>query len=114
MKVFKKVLEFLYTDTVSLSLELAPNVLVASDFYNLPALFSHCERLLESSVTASNVLFYYTEFCDLYNAHALKAASLRFILAHFDSIRHSREFVKLLPSQRQVQTRMRGRLYRSN
>ena len=54
-------MQFLYTDSVDISLELCLELLGASTQFSLDLLKSLCERILEQSISVENVgmLFYF-------------------------------------------------------
>ena len=82
--VFKKVLEYLYTDSVhDVSLDLGIQLLIASEQFMLDRLKSICEDLIRHDIDVNNVLGILVA-AYRHNANCLKGIALDFVLRHLN------------------------------
>lgn len=83
--VFLQMLEFLYSDSVDITLDSAMELLRAADRFAIDRLKRLCEHVMLSSInidTAPQILL----AADIHNADALRERCLGFILHHFDEV----------------------------
>jgi hypothetical protein len=67
---------------------MTPELLAASNQYNLPALFKKCEMSLCSSINIANVTTYFL-IAYLHEASKLKQMSMWFIIDNYEQIKGS-------------------------
>jgi len=83
--VFLKVLEFLYTDTVSnATLDMGIHPMVASELFMLDRLKGICEDVIRGEITVDNVISILIA-SHQHNALGLKEIALEFILRHLSA-----------------------------
>ncbi|PRP88317.1 regulator of chromosome condensation (RCC1)-like protein [Planoprotostelium fungivorum] len=92
--VFLAMVEFLYSDGVEISLENCLDLMGAATLFSLDLLRSLCERILEQSVSASNVCWIFAG-SDRFKATRLRDICLSFIVKNFDQVTKSRSFEEL-------------------
>ncbi|GBG28284.1 Kelch domain-containing protein 10 [Hondaea fermentalgiana] len=92
--VFRAVVEYLYTDAVEVTPELAVPLLVASERYILPRLKSLCEVAIFKSITPVNCVQILLQ-AYMYNADSLKNICLDFIVDNIVALRATPEFQEL-------------------
>lgn len=92
--IILSILEYLYTDRVDISLEDAMELFVAADQFCIPRLKTMCEKKMLESITIDSAanLFY---LADVHSANCLKAKTLQFILAHFESVSKTPTFEEM-------------------
>ena len=84
-EIFILFLEFLYSDAVEVTLDVAMELFQTADRFGVDRLKTICEMMMLSAISvesAAQILL----AADLYNAELLRERCLRFILAHFDSV----------------------------
>eukprot|EP00512_Aurantiochytrium_limacinum_P009530 CAMPEP_0171543530 /NCGR_PEP_ID=MMETSP0960-20121227/2984_1 /TAXON_ID=87120 /ORGANISM="Aurantiochytrium limacinum, Strain ATCCMYA-1381" /LENGTH=830 /DNA_ID=CAMNT_0012091213 /DNA_START=307 /DNA_END=2799 /DNA_ORIENTATION=- len=93
-EVFRAVIEYLYTDSVDITSELAVPLLIASERYILPRLKSLCEESIFKSISPSNCVHILLQ-AYMYNAESLKTICLDFIVDNIVALRSTPEFQEL-------------------
>lgn len=95
--IFLLILEYLYTDHVTVLLEDAMELFVAADKFCIPRLKSICEKTMLESITIDTAanLFYLADF---HSALCLKTKSLKFILTHFENVSKTPTFEEMARS----------------
>ncbi|XP_058748626.1 ARM REPEAT PROTEIN INTERACTING WITH ABF2-like isoform X1 [Vicia villosa] len=83
--VFELMMRFIYTGTVEVDLEVAPDLLKAADQYLLDGLKRICESVISKDISVENVSLMYV-MSDTYNATTLKYSCILFILEQFDNL----------------------------
>jgi len=84
-KTFELLVEYLYTDDITIPDEQALPLLALADEYVVPRLKKKCEIFLINSLKIDNVLDIYA-FANLYNAESLKVACNQFFIDNFCAI----------------------------
>lgn len=74
-----------FAGNAKISHELAEDLLVAADKYDMPRLRRHCEELLTDGLTADNVAETLI-FADCYSFHRLRSAAADFLLKNFHQV----------------------------
>ena len=93
--VFLKMLEFLYTDSVTdITPQLAVPLLIASERYLLERLKGLCEDSIQKSITEANVVSIFMA-AHQHNAAGLKEICLDFITANLEEVKHTQGFHEL-------------------
>ncbi|CAI8614194.1 unnamed protein product [Vicia faba] len=83
--VFELMMRFIYTGTVDVDLDVAPDLLKAADQYLLDGLKRICESVISEDISVENVSLMYV-MSDTYNATSLKYSCILFILEQFDNL----------------------------
>ncbi|KAI5426685.1 hypothetical protein KIW84_032206, partial [Lathyrus oleraceus] len=83
--VFELMMRFIYTGTVDVDLDVAPDLLKAADQYLLDGLKRICESVISEDISVENVSLMYM-MSDTYNATSLKYSCILFILEQFDKL----------------------------
>ncbi|KAK2648303.1 hypothetical protein Ddye_015792 [Dipteronia dyeriana] len=84
--VFELMMRFIYTGSVDVNTEIAPDLLRAADQYLLEGLKRLCEFAIAQDITVENVPLMY-ELSEAYNATTLRQSCILFILDQFDELR---------------------------
>eukprot|EP01126_Amoeba_proteus_P049147 TRINITY_DN5727_c0_g2_i6.p1 TRINITY_DN5727_c0_g2~~TRINITY_DN5727_c0_g2_i6.p1 ORF type:complete len:286 (-),score=55.05 TRINITY_DN5727_c0_g2_i6:119-976(-) len=92
--VLKKLLLFLYTDTVDINGETVLELFCAADKYNLPRLKYMCEVFMQENICLENVCTI-LEAADSYHANLLRAECIRWILANFGVVLSSPSYLEV-------------------
>ena len=85
-KAVKSLLDFMYTDSVPILAQLAPQLLFAANKYQIPTLKTVCEESMTANLTINNA----TKFlscADLYDATQLRNAAKRFVVRNLSEIK---------------------------
>ena len=83
--IFLLFLEFLYTDRVSVTVDVAMDLFQVADRFGVDRLKSRCEEVMHKAITvetAAHILL----AADVHNAESLRERCMRYILAHFDDV----------------------------
>jgi N-acetylneuraminic acid mutarotase len=83
--IFMSVMEYLYTDDVSIPLDSAMELFVAADLFDIPRLQAMCERKLLESITIDNAATIF-HAADVHSASSLRNKALGYVLAHFEAV----------------------------
>jgi len=92
--IFLAILEYLYTDTVTIDISEAMELFVAADQFCIPRLKAICEKKMLGSITVENAASIYYA-ADLHTAKSLKQKTLKFILAHFECVSKTKAFEEM-------------------
>lgn len=92
--IFLSILEYLYTDAVSINISDAMELFVAADQFCIPRLKAICEKNVLASIVVDNAACMY-HAADNYSALNLKQKTLKFILAHFESVSKTKSFEEM-------------------
>ena len=92
--VFLSILEYLYTDNVTIKLDDAMELFEAADLFCIPRLKTMCEkRILQSiSVETAATIFH---AADMHTATTLRCKALKYILAYFEDVSKSEAFEEM-------------------
>lgn len=93
-EIFLLILEYLYTDHVSIPLTNAMELFAAADLFCIPRLKIMCEkRILESiTIETASTIFY---AADLHSATALRQKAKLYIVSHFEEVSKSFSFEEM-------------------
>eukprot|EP00638_Chattonella_subsalsa_P015437 CAMPEP_0117818270 /NCGR_PEP_ID=MMETSP0949-20121206/1148_1 /TAXON_ID=44440 /ORGANISM="Chattonella subsalsa, Strain CCMP2191" /LENGTH=452 /DNA_ID=CAMNT_0005656753 /DNA_START=128 /DNA_END=1486 /DNA_ORIENTATION=+ len=83
--IFLALLEYLYTDEVNVSLDIAMELLQAADQFGVERLKKMCESKMLASISIENAASIF-HAADLHNAKSLREKCLNFILSNFDAV----------------------------
>ncbi|XP_019197531.1 PREDICTED: ARM REPEAT PROTEIN INTERACTING WITH ABF2-like [Ipomoea nil] len=83
--VFELMMRYVYTGSVNVNLEIAQDLLRASDQYLLEGLKRLCEYAIAQDISAENVSLMF-ELSEAFNALSLRNACILFILENFDKL----------------------------
>jgi len=92
--VFMIILEYLYTDDVYISVDMALDVLAAADQFCICRLKAMCENKLLESICCENAAFILLQ-ADQHDASVLKSKALKYIVAHFETISKTEGFEEM-------------------
>lgn len=92
----KKLIEFIYTDSVEVDGDHVMDLFGAADKYDLPRLRYLCESFMIENMHSGNVCALY-EAAEKYNAPVLRHVSLRFIMANYAEVIITDGFITLNP-----------------
>ncbi|CAD6220704.1 GSCOCG00011582001-RA-CDS [Cotesia congregata] len=98
-KIFKKVLDFIYTDHVDDLDSNAEKLLEAADKYQLQSLKEMCEYSLSKTLNVGNAIKIMI-LADRYYAKQLKEIAIDYVIANFDKFKNTEEFKALEQAQR--------------
>ncbi|VVA96640.1 unnamed protein product [Arabis nemorensis] len=84
-EVFELMMRFIYTGSVSVTIEIAQDLLRAADQYLLEGLKRLCEYIISQDITVENIGNIY-ELSEALNAMSLRETCILFILEHFDKL----------------------------
>lgn len=93
-EVLVEMVRYMYTDEIPKLKEMAANLLVAANKYDLPGLFRVCEDFLIRNITAEN----FGEILAIvgtYNVTQLKKLVVKFVLENFEKVLSSEEWKNL-------------------
>lgn len=93
-RVFLALLEYLYTDEVDVSLEIALDLFVAADQFGVERLKRLCEKKILLSInidSAATIL----QAANMHVAHGLRQSCLEFILQNFDAVSKTPAFEEM-------------------
>ncbi|KNA08382.1 hypothetical protein SOVF_163110, partial [Spinacia oleracea] len=83
--VFELMMRYIYTGSVNVNLDIAPDLLRAADQYLLDGLKRLCEYAIAQDISVENVTLMY-ELSEAYNAISLRHSCILFILEQFDRL----------------------------
>jgi len=89
--IFLKILEYLYTDSVRISLESAMELFEAADLFCIPRLKTMCEKRMLQSINVENAASIF-HASDLHSAVALRSKTKKYILSHFEQVSKTASF----------------------
>jgi len=92
--IFLLFLEFLYSDRVDVTLDVAMELFQAADRFGADRLKKRCEEVMHKAITvdtAAHILL----AADVHNAEVLRERCMRFILTHFDAVSVSPGFEEM-------------------
>ena len=89
--IFLKVLEYLYTDSVRISLESAMELFEAADLFCIPRLKTMCEKRMLQSINVENAASIF-HASDVHSAVALRSKTKKYILSHFEQVSKTASF----------------------
>ena len=89
--IFLAVLEYLYTDELDISFEIAVELFVAADLFGIPRLQALCEKVIIQSIHIENAAMIF-QAADMVNAPTLRSKALKYIIKHFDAVSKSVAF----------------------
>ncbi|CAL1678627.1 unnamed protein product [Lasius platythorax] len=92
--VYKAFLKYLYTGTVELSSEKVLELMKLADEYCETNLKRECGRIIEQTITTSNVIFFYNKAIEC-NAKELEEFCFQFAVCHMKDVVLSEEYIKL-------------------
>ena len=92
--VFMQVMEYLYTDQVTISFHAAMELFEAADLFCIPRLKTMCEKRMLQSITVDNAAAIF-HAADMHAAQALRAKAKKFILQHFEEVSKSSCFEEM-------------------
>jgi hypothetical protein len=93
-RVFLALLEYLYTDDVDITLDIAMDLFVAADHFGVERLKRLCEKKILVSInidSAATIL----QAANLHIAHSLRQSCMDFILRNFDAVSKTPEFEEM-------------------
>jgi len=93
-RVFKALLEYLYTDEVDISLEFAMELFVAADQFGVERLKRLCEQTILSSINIDSAALI-LQAANMHVAHGLRQTCLDFILRNFDAVSKTPAFEEM-------------------
>ncbi|XP_065861150.1 ARM REPEAT PROTEIN INTERACTING WITH ABF2-like [Euphorbia lathyris] len=94
--VFELMMRFIYTGSVDVAIEIAPDLLRAADQYLLEGLKRLCEYTISQDISVENVSVMY-DLSEGLNAASLKEACILFILEQFDKLSSKPWYSELIP-----------------
>jgi len=94
--VFIEVLRFIYTDNCNITDDNVPDLLSASNYYQLDRLKALCELYWYNDMDASNVA-HFLYIADRYNANQLKNYAMEFIYSNIKEVVKSEAWKELDP-----------------
>ena len=92
--IFLLLLEFLYSDRVDVTLDVAMELFQAADRFGVDRLKKRCEEVMQRAIsidTAAHILL----AADVHNAEVLRERCMRYILTHFDAVSVSAGFEEM-------------------
>lgn len=92
--IFLTILEYLYTDQVSVSLNDAMELFEAADLFCIPRLKTMCEKRMLQSITVSTAATVF-HAADVHSAAALRQKAKKYILSHFEEVSKSSSFEEM-------------------
>lgn len=95
--IFRAMLEYIYTDTVEITADIAIELYEAADLYALDSLKNRCEHVLERQISVDNAAAL-LQVSDELGATALKDICVTFIVRHFDACTQASTFRELVLS----------------
>ncbi|XP_016841032.1 TD and POZ domain-containing protein 5 [Nasonia vitripennis] len=98
-KIFKKLLQYIYTDKVDgIDSTIAKDLLVAAITYDLKQLKATCENILYNSIGIDNAVEI-LDIADQYYIPALRSQAKNFLIEHRAFLMHTSAFKKLIQSK---------------
>ena len=83
--IFLQVLEYLYTDQLSIPFESAMELFQAADLFCIPRLKIMCEKRMLQSICVENAAAIF-HAADMHSAVALRQKTKKYILSHFEAV----------------------------
>lgn len=93
-EIFLLVLEYLYTDRLTIHLGDAMEVFQAADLFCIPRLKTMCEKRMLHSITVENAAEIF-HAADLHSAVSLRSKVKKYILSHFEEVSRSIAFEEM-------------------
>ncbi|CEM13230.1 unnamed protein product [Vitrella brassicaformis CCMP3155] len=93
-RVFLGLLEYLYTDELDISLDMAMDLFVAADQFGVERLKKLCERKILTSIDIDNAATI-LQAADLHTAVSLRQSCFDFILRNFDAVSKTQSFEEM-------------------
>mmetsp|Transcript_56873 Transcript_56873/g.133639 ORF Transcript_56873/g.133639 Transcript_56873/m.133639 type:complete len:509 (+) Transcript_56873:273-1799(+) len=93
-RVFLTLLEYLYTDEVEISLDMAMDLFVAADQFGVERLKRLCEKKILISISIDNAATI-LQAANMHIADGLRQSCLDFILRHFDAVSKTAAFEEM-------------------
>ena len=92
--VFLSILEYLYTDQLTIPLNMAMEIFEAADLFCIDRLKTMCEKRMLQSITVENAAAIF-HAADLHSASALRQKAKTYILSNFEEVSKSRSFEEM-------------------
>lgn len=92
--IFLALLEYLYTDTIDIALDVAMELFQAADRFSIDRLKRMCESKMLASINVDNAATIF-HAADEYTAKSLRDKCLTFILTNFDAVTHTPAFEEM-------------------
>ena len=92
--IFMKLLEYLYTDSIDIPLDMAMDLFEAADQYGVERLKHMCENKMLGSITVDNAASMF-HAADVHHASGLRQKCLAFILQNFDAVTKTKCFEEM-------------------
>ncbi|KAJ8610230.1 hypothetical protein CTAYLR_008520 [Chrysophaeum taylorii] len=92
--IFLALLEYLYTDSVDIPLDVAMDLFQAADRFGIDRLKRMCEGKMLASISVDNAAAIF-HAADQYTANSLRDKCLNFILANFDAVTRTPAFEEM-------------------
>ena len=92
--VFLQVLEYLYTDQLTIPFDSAMELFQAADLFCIPRLKTMCEKRMLQSICVENAAGIF-HASDTYSAMALRNKTKKFILSHFEEVSKTQCFEEM-------------------
>jgi hypothetical protein len=93
-RVFLVLLEYLYTDEVEISLDIAMDLFVAADQFGIERLKRLCEKKILVSINIDSVATI-LQAANMHIAHGLRQSCMDFILRNFDAVSKTAAFEEM-------------------
>ncbi|KAL7536201.1 hypothetical protein ACHAWF_005396 [Thalassiosira exigua] len=95
--IFVSVLEYLYTDALTITLDSAMELFVAADCFGITRLQAMCEQKLLESMTVENAATIF-HTADVHSAKSLRDKALSYILSNFEMVSKTAAFEDMVRS----------------
>ena len=92
--IFIKLLEYLYTDSIDIPLDMAMDLFEAADKFGVERLKHMCENKMLGSITVDNAASMF-HAADVHHASGLRQKCLAFILQNFDAVTKTKCFEEM-------------------
>jgi len=92
--IFLALLEYLYTDEITIPLDIAMELFQAADQFGVERLKKMCEGKMLASISIENAASIF-HAADVHNAKSLREKCLNFILANFDAVTKTPDFEEM-------------------
>jgi hypothetical protein len=87
-------MEYLYTDQLNLSAQIAIEMLQVADLYGMDRLKLICEEYVQKAIELENACSFF-DTGDRYNASHLRKVALNYILIHFEQLANTEDYISL-------------------
>lgn len=95
LKIFEKMIEYIYSDRVTNLDSCAEQMLEVADQYQLLGLVEMCEESLTKSITVENAIKLLV-LADKFNAQQLLEFSLNFVVSNISRIKNTKEYQEII------------------